>query len=413
MISFASAEQIADAVLREGRVLYPYRASAAKNQLRWQFGVLAPRSFCEAEGSDRWSMTTVGLLDGAQAATQILVRVRYGRSRARMVRCDGEAVASAEIDGSLVTSFDETIEEQIDAGPVTVERLSASPLTVPLVVAASTTSTTSGRYAVSLAEESVTGQVTVSATSRPGPFGLVEVSVVVSNTTDWSGQGRHDALASSLLSTHILLGTDTGRWLSAIDPPEFADPPGRDAQQGCFPVLIGDDRVVLAAPIILYDHPEIAPESAGDFCDATEIDEILALRTLTLTDEEKREARATDAQAAAILDRCDQMPPEIWARLHGTIRSMASAQVEPGAESVIIDGTEVATGSRVRLHPVRAADAQDLFLDGKSAAVCGVFRDLDGEVHLAVVLDDDPGADLHEWYGRFRYFKPQEIEVLR
>ena len=88
---------------------------------------------------------------------------------------------------------------------------------------------------------------------------------------------------------------------------------------------------MLSSPIILYDLPAIAPESAGDFCDSTEIDEILALRVMTLTDEEKAEARGTDARAAAIIDRCDDMPPEIWSRLHGAVRSLrpvAAADVD-------------------------------------------------------------------------------------
>jgi hypothetical protein len=78
---------------------------------------------------------------------------------------------------------------------------------------------------------------------------------------------------------------------------------------------------VLSSPIILYDHPRVAPESPGSLHDATEIDEILALRTLTLTEQEKAEARATDPRAAAIVDRVDAMPPEGFGRLHGTIRS--------------------------------------------------------------------------------------------
>ncbi len=72
-------------------------------------------------------------------------------------------------------------------------------------------------------------------------------------------------------------------------------------------MLVADDDgsdAVLVAPIILGDHP-VAPESAGDLFDATEIDEILTLRIMTLTDDEKAEARGTDPRAAAILDRCD------------------------------------------------------------------------------------------------------------
>ena len=79
-------------------------------------------------------------------------------------------------------------------------------------------------------------------------------------------------------------------------------------------------ELVLVSPVILYDHPRIAAESAGDLFDATEIDEILTLRTLALTDEEKREARATDPRAAELLDRLDGLPPEMLERMHGAIR---------------------------------------------------------------------------------------------
>src|SRR6202034_425438 len=111
--------------------------------------------------------------------------------------------------------------------------------------------------------------------------------------------------------------------------------------EGTFPVLIGSDDIVLSSPIILYDHPEVARESAGDLYDATEIDEILALRVLTLTDEEKAEARGTDARAAAIIDRCDNMPPEMWERLHGAVRSLRSA--ETGDSEASFSGVDAAS----------------------------------------------------------------------
>ena len=101
---------------------------------------------------------------------------------------------------------------------------------------------------------------------------------------------------------------------------------------------------MLSSPIILYDFPAVAPESAGDFCDSTEIDEILALRVMTLTDEEKAEARGTDARAAAIIDRCDDMPDEIWSRLHGAVRSLrpvATVAEEPEPSRAVV-------GSRAR-----------------------------------------------------------------
>ena len=90
----------------------------------------------------------------------------------------------------------------------------------------------------------------------------------------------------------------------------------------------GSDAV-LVAPIILGDHPSIAPESAGDLFDATEIDEILTLRVMTMTEQEKAEARGTDPRAAAILARCDAMSPEELARLHGARRDPARAHGTP------------------------------------------------------------------------------------
>ena len=233
----------------------------------------------------------------------------------------------------------------------------------------------------------------------------------------------------------MLAAVDDGRFISSLDPPCYAE----SAVAGCanigsFPVLIGEkgaDDVILSSPIILYDHPEVAPESEGDMFDATEIDEILALRVLTLTEEEKREARRTDDLAASIIDRCDAMPPEVFERLHGAIRSLRpsaqasahepalpwwdpemDASVDPAHDTIVLGSVEVGKGAKVRLNPTRRADAQDFFLAGRSAVVAGIFHDVDGEVHLAVVLEDDPASEIHEWYGRYLYFHPDEVEVL-
>jgi hypothetical protein len=80
---------------------------------------------------------------------------------------------------------------------------------------------------------------------------------------------------------------------------------------------------VLASPIILEDHPQLAPESAGELFDSTEIDEILSLRILTLTDEEKAEMRGADERARAILDRTESLTQDDFMRMHGTLRSVS------------------------------------------------------------------------------------------
>jgi hypothetical protein len=188
-------------------------------------------------------------------------------------------------------------------------------------------------------------------------------------------------------------------------------------------VLVG--RSLLVAPIVLPEQPEIAPESPGDLFDATEIDEILTLRVMTLTDEEKAAARGTDPRAAAIVDRCDTLPPDVLAGLHGARRDprRSGTRRRGGTRTPTPPcrrrptrcwwpGWPVRKGSRVRLRPTRRADAQDIFLAGQVAVVTAVLSDVDGETHVAVVLEKTPAADLHDWYGRYWYFAPDEIEPL-
>ena len=64
----------------------------------------------------------------------------------------------------------------------------------------------------------------------------------------------------------------------------------------------------------------IAPESPGDLFDGGEIDQLLILNILSLTEEEKAEMRATDPRAREILERTEALTPEELMRLHGTIR---------------------------------------------------------------------------------------------
>ena len=248
---------------------------------------------------------------------------------------------------------------------------------------------------------------------------------------------RTRALRHALVGAHTLLAVRDGAFISLLDPPEWA----RQAVTSCvnlhtWPVLVGEEEerdVMLSSPIILYDYPQVAPESPGDLFDATEIDEILALRTMTLTDDEKAEARATDSQAAAIIDRVDTLPPEILDRLHGAVRYLrkstakttdepesvpwwdpgADASVSPETDSIQINGVIVSKGCRVRLRPgLRRSDAQDMFLQGRMATVEAVFSDVEDKQYLAVTLADDLAADLNRWHGRYLYFYPDEVETV-
>jgi hypothetical protein len=406
---FAAARRVADAVLYEGYLLYPYRASAQKNRLRWQFGVLAPRPWSEAGGGDPWASRTETLLEGDTGA------VVHVRLRGLHLETTG-------------TGWDEGAEREVDA----VDDLDAL-LAGPREHVFSFPGT-----AGPPSRQTVVGRLRLAAERLPGPYGVIRLRVDTENVTDWGGDGqapRDEAVRRSLVSTHLLIGVAGGHLLSVTDPPEWARP----AAEACvnehtWPVLLGgagDPPVVLSSPIVLPDGAEVAPESPGDLFDATEIDEILSLRTLALTDEEKAEARATDARAAAIVDRTELMPAEIWERLHGAVRLLrpaapparpepevppwwdpgADASVSPETDGVEIGATVVVRGSRVRLRPGRA-DAQDMFLAGRVAVVEAVLHDVDGATHLAVHLEDDPGADLMRTHGRFLYFHPHEVEPL-
>ena len=114
---FEQAQRVADAVLWEGYVLYPYRASAAKNQVRWQYGVLTPKAFSEADGYEAWSMQTECLLEfGLEASVDVKLRYLQVQTRTVEELVDGafKPVAELEVDGELWASWDEAVEHVLD-----------------------------------------------------------------------------------------------------------------------------------------------------------------------------------------------------------------------------------------------------------------------------------------------------------
>jgi hydrogenase maturation protease len=157
---------------------------------------------------------------------------------------------------------------------------------------------------------------------------LFKISLQVRNSTPLmdSSVDRDAALMHSLVSTHTVLGVSNGEFISLLEPPQGTEDFAASCQNvGAWPVLVGDSGekdTLLASPIILYDYPQIAPESAGDLFDGTEIDEILSLRIMTLTDQEKQEMRLSDDRARQILERTEAMPAEQFMKLHGVVRGL-------------------------------------------------------------------------------------------
>jgi hypothetical protein len=415
-MSFHRAATIADAVLLEGYVLYPYRATSTKNQYRWTFGVLAPQSWTESGGCEESWLEAQLLVCGENPVLR--GRLRFLSVVVRQVEAvdpgsSGERlrpVETLDFDGRSFVSWEEGELRELD-----FDALAAG--SVPFVVAAEervellhdADGALRGRIVRTQAELHAAVKVSFEALETPPAERQIwRVTVRVDNVTPgvsvWGT--RAWVMRHSFVSTHLLVASEADAcFLSLLDPPPHA----RDLAAGCksvrcWPVLAGQageghDDVVLASPIILYDHPQIAPESTGDFCDGGEIDELLALRTRTLTDEEKAIARATDARSAAIVDRVEAMTDAELARLHGARR----------------DRPAITPGARVRLRldgRKQGTDAQDLLYSGRSATVRAVRKDVDGTDYLAVTIDDDPAAEMHALKGRFHYYKPDEVELV-
>jgi hypothetical protein len=318
---------IADAVLYEGYILWPYRRSAMKNRQRWTFGGVYPRGHSEGRDDDPWTMRTECLLE-ADGDARVEVRVRFLQVVDRQVLAERgerlEPVDELAVDGEPYLSWQEACEREVvvpDVRPAALESTRTVDIEVPAGSEHEELIDSGGRRVGELARSwrSLCGAVEIAST--PLGEGLVRLAVQVSNTSPWPGGDREDALAQTFASTHTALHVEGGAFVSLTDPPE----PVRAAAEGCrnegtWPVLVGepgDRTTLLSSPIILEDYARIAPESPGDLFDGGEIDQLLILNILQLTDEEKAEARASDPRVREILDRSEALTPEQLMRLHG------------------------------------------------------------------------------------------------
>jgi hypothetical protein len=420
--------RVADAVLYEGYILYPYRASAQKNRSRWQFGVLMPPGYAEADASETTTAQAECVFEHS-GGPEVEVAVRFLQVQRRHGAHRGDAPDEAV--------WDEAVEQEITVTAGGLALFGAGVVT-EFTVPGGEDSEERSDTRVLRRREPLAGTVSVRARHLDGPWRAARLTVRVTNRTATAAvpANREAALPFAMVAEHMIITVSGGAFISMTDPPQWAsEAVGGCENTGCWPVLAGSrgDRTgMLAAPIILPDHPEVAAESPGQLYDSTEIDEILTLRTLALPDEEKAAARATDPRAAALIDRVEAMDAPAMEQLHGTIRAWdglrpvdtaggdrvpwwdpaADAPVSPGTDSVLVAGQRIARGSRVTLRPgARRADAQDMFLAGRGALVEAVLTDVDDTTYLAVSLADDPAADLHSAHGRFLYFAPDEVEV--
>ncbi|MFL5733513.1 MAG: hypothetical protein ACJ78Q_09960 [Chloroflexia bacterium] len=351
-MNLSAVNSIVNAVLYEGYVLYPYRPSSVKNRQRWTFGGLYPRAYSEAQGGlEPYSMQTQCLVLGDET-TSVEVIVRFLHILSRQVReltsspSTGQASRPVEalwVGDKLYQTWQEATERDAGGAELNLSDLLSNPRDIPFAFPAITEveplRLPTGEQVGDIVRDQrpVDGRVSVRAEHLGDR--LFKLTVQVENLTPWEAghhapgedrAAREEALLLAFASTHTILGVANGEFVSLIDPPaECREAASTCANLGTWPVLVGKEGerdLMLSSPIILYDYPQVAPESPGDLFDGTEIDEILTLRIMTLTDDEKKEMRAVDPRARALLDRTEALTADQMMDLHGTIRSMMSKE---------------------------------------------------------------------------------------
>jgi hydrogenase maturation protease len=346
-VNLERVEKIANAVLYEGYILYPYRPTSVKNRQRWNFGALCPQNYSVAQGgTEAWSMQTQCLIDGGgHAALDVKVRFLHllsrevGRLKTPLPELPEGAepdfciVPALEVGGRIYQTWQEAVERELNLPGLRLNQLVAGGwrqiFNYPSKQETETLREPGGEIVgvIVRRQQSVEGSIEVTAEGAGEQS--FKITVRILNLTPFEDaklKSRDEALMRSLVSTHTILGVREGEFVSLLEPPEdFRELAASCRNVGTWPVLAGEEGerdCMLSSPIILYDYPQIAPESAGDLFDGTEIDEILTLRIMTLTDEEKREMRGVDERARRVLERTETLPAEQLLKLHGAMRSV-------------------------------------------------------------------------------------------
>lgn len=343
-------KEIANAVLYEGYLLYPYRHSAIKNRQRWSIGVVYPKEYSEAQGgTEPWLMQTECLVQG-NADTAITIHVRFLHLLLRSevsneaANVSTQAETARRVDWSLAgylanKPWEEGIEREFIADALSLNALLAQPrmmtIDCPGGRIVEHAAATPGMEIVR-EHQPLAGNVIIAAEQVNKDTYRLRVQIENRTTDiDEASSHYHVMLRRSFISTHTILQVQQGDFVSLLEPPEEL----QADVEGCrnlhtWPVLVGnegDHDAVLSSPIILYDYPQLAPESPGALFDGTEIDEILTLRIMTLTDEEKQEMRQGDERVREILERTEALTPEAFMKMHGTIRGLRP--VDEGSEA--------------------------------------------------------------------------------
>ncbi|KIE58220.1 hypothetical protein A946_08625 [Methylacidiphilum kamchatkense Kam1] len=414
-MTIEQARLLSQTLLYEGYILWPYRANALKNNpaTRFQFGVLMPQLSDPQFQQEPYSASAHILIEAPQSSTLTLY-LRFLQLQSRTVEKKQEdqfvSVDQLQEGKKLLIPWDEAIEhEYCFCFPLNGFSRGGEQLPMEIPAKKVYEEFSSGR----IMRSSETLQGLVQLFSRQiDQYCLLKIqwhNLKVLNSS--LASKREILLKHAFLSVNILCQLSTGKFISLANPPAALHNQVQALKnQGLWPILL-TDQLLLVSPIIIEDYPKLAPESHGQDFDATEIEELLALSTLCLTPEEKQWAKATDPKANELIERWSDFNIRSLTELHGTIRKMEEVS-EDYIESLCIENKLVKTGSLVKLQPQGRADACDLFYNQKIARVEEIRKDVEGNYFIGVTLVEDPGAEVFRWYGRFLYFKPNEILPL-
>ena len=317
-MNFDAVEKIAAAILYEGYILYPYRKTAIKNRQRWNFGTLYPRVYAERQRPQEPFRLVAECLAVADIDAALHVKISF----LQLVRQQGPTGPHELTDPSL--AWEEAVERTSEHPNLKIR----DSLRAPSEIAIHLDGAALPEERSGIAPVDLEALLRISAERLQG--GSCKLSLELMNTsplTNGADARRDEALPQSFVSAHVVIGINGGEFVSLLDPPAaYSASVAACNNVGVFPVLAGGEparSLMLCSPIILYDYPQIAPESEGDFFDGTEMDEMLTLRVLTLTDSEKEEMRQGDPRARRILERTESLTGEAMLRAHGVVRSLS------------------------------------------------------------------------------------------
>jgi len=337
-MNFEGVEKIAAAILYEGYILYPYRATAIKNRQRWNFGTLYPRIYSEAQRPEEPFRLIAECLVVADCEASLDVRLSFLqliRQREAEDKLTDPSLAwdeaverasehSVHLKDLLTSPLSLTVENISRNGPRNCRSLGSPGF--PVKEGDASMESGCGTEGVFHHQDL---QIALTIGAQMLEDGACKLRIEAQNTTPLPSGAeamREEALPLSLVSAHLVLGVTNGEFVSLLDPADaYRASAAACSNTGVFPVLAGEEpdrTMMLCSPIILYDYPKIAPESAGDFFDGTEMDEMLTLRVLTLTDAEKDEMRSGDPRARRILERTESLTEEAMLKAHGVIRGL-------------------------------------------------------------------------------------------